>query len=71
MRISIPQSVFDSPDARRVQNVGHAESVRQLNATPRHLLDPGNPNHPDNFTNRIFGYLESDLLAMQYKPTKA
>lgn len=64
---SVPQAVFDSPEALRVAKAGHREACQQLALTPRHLLDPSNPNHPDNFTVRLFGHEESQLLAKQYR----
>lgn len=67
MKRTVPQSVFDSPEARRIAKIAHREACEDLARTPRHLLDPGNPNHPDNFTPRIFGYAEADLLAKQYR----
>lgn len=45
----------------------HMMAVEELNNIPRHLLDRGNPNHPDNFTCTLFGYEESELLSEQYK----
>jgi hypothetical protein len=42
-------SVFDSPAAIRVAKKATQEAKDELDATPRHLLDRGNPNHPDNF----------------------
>ncbi len=38
----------------------------ELNATPRHLLDKGNPNHPD-YDDKLFGYTVETFLAKQYK----
>ena len=66
MKRSIPQAVFDSPEAIRAAKQGHAQAVRELAMTPRHLLDPGNPNHPDNFTSKLFGYDEAEFMAKQY-----
>lgn len=41
--------VFDSPAAIRMAKKATQEAKAELDATPRHLLDRGNPNHPDNF----------------------
>lgn len=41
--------VFDNPVAYRMGKKAMQEAKAALDATPRHLLDPGNPNHPDNF----------------------
>lgn len=35
---TVPQSVFDSKEARRVQVAGHKQAVEELERTPRHLL---------------------------------
>lgn len=59
--------VFDSPEAFRIAKKGHLEAKRELDNTPRHLLDPGNPNHPDNFDVKIFGYQAKEFMAKQYK----
>lgn len=63
---TIPQSVFDSPEAQRIAKQAHREACKELARTPRHKLDPGNPNHPD-YDHRIFGYAVPDLLAKQYR----
>lgn len=41
--------VFDNPAAFRAAKKATLQATQELNATPRHLLGPGNPNHPDNF----------------------
>lgn len=64
---TIPQSVFDSPEAIRIAKLATAQAKRELDATPRHLLDKGNPNHPDNFDTKLFGYETNAFLAKQYK----
>ena len=66
MKRTVPQAVFDSPDALRAAREGHRLACQDLARTPRHLLDPGNPNHPD-YDHRIFGYTVPDLLAKQYR----
>lgn len=42
-------SFFDSPAVNRLARRATAEATRDLANTPRDQLDPGNPNHPDNF----------------------
>ncbi len=42
------------------------ESIEELNNTPRHLLDEGNPNHP-MYDLHIFGYHHEEFLKKQYK----
>lgn len=59
--------IFDSPEATRIAKAATLEAKRQLDATPRHLLDRGNPNHPDNFHTKLFGYEETEFLAKQYR----
>ena len=66
MKRTVPQSVFDSPEALRAAREGHRLACQDLARTPRHMLDPGNPNHPD-YDHRIFGYTVPDLLAKQYR----
>lgn len=41
--------VFDNPAAFRAAKKATLQATLELNATPRHLLDRGNPNHPENF----------------------
>ena len=55
---TVPQAVFDSPEALKVAKRGHAEAVRELAATPRNKLSPGNPNHP-RFDLQLFVRYES------------
>lgn len=66
MKRTVSQSVFNSPDARRIAKIAHREACDELARTPRHMLDTGNPNHP-NYDDRIFGYTVPDLLAKQYR----
>lgn len=60
-------SIFDSPEALRIARQATREAKKELDATPRHLLDPGNPNHPDNFEPKLFGYEANEFLAKQYR----
>lgn len=46
MKRTVQQSVFESKDAIRAAKAGHKLACDELNATPRHLLNEGNPNHP-------------------------
>lgn len=66
MKRDIPQAVFDSKDARRIQSSGHREACAELARRPRHMLDDGNPNHP-MYSNKIFGFDERELIAKQYR----
>ena len=51
----VPQSVFDSPQALAMARKATKEATDELNRTPRHLLDEGNPNHP-RFDSPRFSY---------------
>ena len=61
---SVPQAIFDSPEALRIAKLATKEATDELNATPRNLLDEGNPNHPSYDT--IFGYEREAFMARQY-----
>lgn len=63
---SVPQAVFDSPEAIKAAKEGHRLACKELNETPRHLLDPSNPNHPSHDIH-IFGYHHEEFMARQYK----
>jgi len=65
MKYDIPQSIFDSKVARRIQAAGHAQACEELENTPRHMLNEGNPNHPMYDT--LFGYDRKEFIAKQYK----
>lgn len=56
---TVPQSVFDS-FSKMAKKVAQ-QSSRDLDQTPRHMLDKANPNYRD-----LFGYPESEFLAKQY-----
>jgi hypothetical protein len=58
--------VFDNPVAFRIARQAIDQATRELNATPRHLLDPGNPNHP-SYDAKIFGYDAKEFMARQYQ----
>lgn len=66
MKRTIPQTVFDSPEARKAQRDGHRQACNELAAIPRHKLDKGNPNHPD-YDVTLFGYAVPEFMAKQYK----
>lgn len=66
MKRTVPQAVFNSPEANRAAREGHLQACRELENTPRHLLDEGNPNHP-NYDLKLFGYDVPEFLAKQYK----
>ena len=63
---SVPQAVFDAPCARRAAKLGHEQACRALAATPRHMLDTGNPNHPD-YDLKLFGYEAHTFMAKQFR----
>lgn len=64
-RRDVPQSVFDSPAARRIAKIAIREATEELNRTPRHLLDEGNPNHPQY--DMLFGYDREAFMRKQYE----
>lgn len=66
MKHNIPQAVFDSKEARRVQSSGHREACAELDRQPPRMLGTGNPNHP-MYNNQLFGYDEREFLAKQYR----
>ena len=66
MKRSIPESVFANFEKTKQYKQAYIEACRELDKTPRHLLDEGNPNHP-NYDNKLFGYDVEDFLAKQYK----
>jgi hypothetical protein len=63
---TVPQAVFDSKEALRVAREGYRQACDELDRTPRHLLDEGNPNHP-RYDRKLFGYDEQEFLAKQYR----
>lgn len=63
---TVPQSVFDTPEAKRAAKIGHAQACRELAETPRQLLDKANPNHPD-FDLHLFGEHHASFMARQYR----
>ncbi len=62
----IPQAIFDSPAALRIAHAATKEATDELNRTPRHLLDEGNPNHP-MYDLHIFGEHVESFMRRQYK----
>lgn len=63
---TIPQAVFETKEAKRIIRAGMNLAIDELENTPRHLLNEGNPNHP-MYDNKIFGYNEKEFLKGQYK----
>ena len=63
---TVPQAVFDSPEAKRIAAAGHAQACAELARTPRHLLGEGNPNHP-RYDLHLFGYHVDEFMAKQHK----
>ena len=66
MKRTVQQSVFESKDAIRVAKAAHKQACDELNNTPRHLLNEGNPNHP-MYDAKIFGYDKKEFMSSQYK----
>lgn len=64
-RRSVPQAVFDSPEARRAANLGHEAACAELDRTPRHLLGEGNPNHP-RYDLHLFGEHHETFMKRQH-----
>lgn len=50
----------------KLVRAGHLRACEELDRTPRHMLDEGNPNHP--MYDRLFGYDREDFMAKQYRP---
>ena len=63
---TVLQGVFDSPEARRIQREAHRLACADLERLPRHMLDKGNPNHPD-YDLHIFGEHYESFMGRQYK----
>ncbi len=59
-------SIYETKEAKRVIAAGHDAARRELEMTPRHKLDKGNPNHPD-YDDKLFGYPVDEFMAKQYK----
>ena len=66
MKRTVPQSVFDSPEALRVAKQGHLEACRLYEAIPDRLRGEGDPNYP-MYHNKILGYDEKEFMEKQYK----
>lgn len=65
---TIPQAVFDGPDAIRVSKAGHKQACEELARLHPSQLDPSNPNHPNH--DGLFGYATSDLMAKQWEAAR-
>lgn len=63
-------AIYNTKEAKRLIKEAVRQSVKELSDTPRHMLDPSNPNHPD-YDLHIFGHHCDDFLAKQYKPVDA
>lgn len=57
---------YNDPAVTKMLKRATKQSEDELNAIPRHLLDKGNPNHPD-YDIKLFGYSVEMFLAKQYK----
>lgn len=60
---TVPQSVFDSPEARCIAKRATKEAWDDLCRIPARLLDVGNPNHPIH--SGLFGYETQAFLTRQ------
>lgn len=65
---TVPQSVFDSPAAKKAAKAGYAQACSELDAkfAAGGPFDEGDPNHPKYSPKTIFGYEEKEFLAKQY-----
>lgn len=63
---TIPQAVFESPEALRVIKAGHEQACRELERKPIHQLDEGDPNHP-MYDLHLFGEHHATFLSRQYQ----
>lgn len=63
---SVPQAVFDAPEARKVARLGHKAACDELDRTPRRLLSEGNPNHP-RYDLHLFGEHHETFMERQYE----
>lgn len=59
--------LYDNPAVFKMARKACDEATAELDRKPRRLLDPGNPNHPDNFGDKIFGYDREEFIARQYR----
>lgn len=66
MKRTVPNAIFEAYAKTKGYKQAFIDAKRELDNTPRHLLDEGNPNHP-RYDNKIFGYDEKEFLARQYK----
>jgi hypothetical protein len=66
---TVPQAVFDSPQALKAAREGHRQACEELEAQFQAggPFDEGNPNHPMYSTKLLFGYPEKVFLAKQYR----
>lgn len=66
---TVPQAVFDSPQALKAAREGHRQACAELDAQflAGGPFDEGNPNHPQYNTKTLFGYPEKEFLAKQYR----
>ena len=65
-KVTVLQSVFESPAALRAAKRGHEAACLELANTPRHLLGEGNPNHP-MYDLQLFGEHHESFIKRQYK----
>ena len=60
------ETLYNSREYKRMAREAHSRATKELDDTPVHLLDKGNPNHPDNDL-QLFGQNYREFMARQYK----
>lgn len=64
-RRTVPQAVFDAFPKHLAQEAMR-QAKEELDNTPRHLLDEGNPNHP-RYDMHLFGEHVDAFMRKQYR----
>lgn len=62
---TVPQAVFDA-FPKNLARAAMRQAEEELARIPRHLLDEGNPNHPQ-YDLHLFGEHADTFMARQYK----
>ncbi len=65
MKRTVQEAVFQAFEKTRHYKQAYIDACKELDNTPRHMLDEGNPNHP--MYDQIFGYDREEFMARQYK----
>lgn len=65
---TVPQAVFDSPEALKAAKEGHRQACKELDDkfAAGGPFDEGDPNHP-MYGLKIFGHEAKAFLRKQYK----